>query len=108
MQEWLFLDGTYWILQDPQEVAVALAGDGSLMLLLFSDEDLATTYAEKNPDKVGSKTAHAIRGNHHMLDMLIRLKALGVGHVAVDATPGHTANTATIDKAIQNVSQSLR
>jgi hypothetical protein len=85
-------------------VVLDLTGGGRA-LLIFTDDDLATTFAEKG-DIIG-KTAKCVTGGPHILALLQHCKRLGMTHVAVDATPGKRASTCEIDKAIQDAEQQV-
>ncbi len=101
MLEIRFLHGTFWVLEADGELAIATMDDGSTALLVFSDDDLATTYAERSG--VAGKTAKPIMGNRNVLAFLEDMKLAGVTCLAADLTHGKTANTIEIDNAIRYV-----
>jgi hypothetical protein len=105
VREFIFLCGQIWVLKDSQELAVASLDGGSLGLLVFTDEDLARTYAEEN--KLVGKEAKPIAGNQNVVSFLISVKALGVTHLVIDHTFGQKAHSTSIDKAISDAQQAI-
>ena len=93
-----------WILTDGQELAVAVVEGGGPSLLLFTDEDLATTYAQH--PKAAGKTPQLL-GPRNLLSLLLEVRSLGVTHVALDATAGKYVNRATIDEVISSVTKQI-
>jgi hypothetical protein len=105
VREFLFVRGQVWILKDSQEYAVATLEGGGLGLLVFTDEDLARTYAEKN-NLVG-KAPTSIVGNQNVVDFLVSVKGLGVTDLIIDHSFGKPAAPAPIDKAIMYAQQAI-
>jgi hypothetical protein len=103
VREFLFVRGQVWILKDSQEYAVATLEGGGLGLLVFTDEDLATTYAEDS--KLIGKMATPIMGNQNVVKFLLSVKGLGVTHLVVDHSIGKQAIPVSIDKAINHAQQ---
>jgi hypothetical protein len=101
MREFLFPHCQVWVLMDPDEVATTTM-EGNQTLLVFSDEDLATTYSQKNGLLY---TATLFRGPR-LIGFLSKMKAIGVSHVAIDHTTGQAdVFGATIEKVINNVAR---
>jgi len=91
------------VLKDSEELAVARLDRGDMALLVFSDDDLATTYAERN--RLIGKMATVIEGNRNLVNFLISVKGHGVTHLVIDHTFGKQSNSISIDKAIVNAEQ---
>jgi hypothetical protein len=106
MREFIFPGGDVWIPGDSQELSLADLGEGDRGLLVFTDEDLATTYAHDN-GLVG-KVAKVIRGHQTLFDFLNRVKKLGVTHLVVDHSIGKTAHATPIDKAIRHAEEQIK
>jgi len=105
MPDFLFPGGQAWVLHDFKEIAIADLEGGDVGLLLFTDEDLASAYAEKMA--LGGKPPKAIIGYSGLLALFKHLKELGITHVVVDHTPGRPAPAGEIDKAIADVEKQL-
>ncbi|HEX8158763.1 MAG TPA: hypothetical protein VF526_15365 [Solirubrobacteraceae bacterium] len=105
MREFLFPKGDAWLLADSEEIGVADLGDDCLALLLFSDEDLATTYVEKSG--LAGKAAKAVVVDRQFLADLRRLQGAGVTHVVIDQTVGRSAPTASITKVIEDAERQV-
>jgi hypothetical protein len=103
MAEFIFPQGMVWVLDDGNELgAVGLEG-GGVALLLFSDGDLAASYAEAN-GMVG-KEVKGLKGGAALAGFLDGFRKLGATHVLIDHTPGRITHTATIDEVIANARQ---
>jgi hypothetical protein len=103
MRQFMFPQGRVWVLHDGPELMVADLEEGGTALLLFSDEDLAATYAVKSG--LLSKKAKAIETDG-LIGFLRQSLSLGVTHVVIDHTAGRPGATSTIQKAIQDVQTS--
>jgi hypothetical protein len=105
MRPFIFPEGRVWVLEDPEEVAVATLDKGDLALLVFTDDDLATTYASKSGQS--SKSPREIRGAARTIEFVNRVRSLGVTHVVVDHTIGKKGHTIAIGKAIRDVEKQI-
>src|SRR5262245_27913733 len=103
MRQFLFPQGQVWVLDDSKELAVASLGKGELGLLIFSDDDLATTYARENG--LTGKVATLIKGAERLTAFLKAVSRLGVTHVVVDHAKGQKGSTLAIDRMMAYVEE---
>jgi hypothetical protein len=101
MRDFLFPDGKIWVLEGSGELAIANLGQGSVALLLFSDEYLASAFALDGG--LAGKTAKLIHGGKSLVNILRQSRERGVTHVGVDATFGKGTHVLMIDKAIEQI-----
>lgn len=98
-----FPQNTMWILEDGQEAVFADLEGGGTGILVFSDEDLALTYAEEN--SLPGKKPKSYAGIASILTMLNQFRRLGVTHVVIDHVPGRQSPVKFIEEAIDHVSR---
>jgi hypothetical protein len=100
----IFPHGIFWILANDEEVMIGTLNEVESCLFVFSDDDLARTFAQKH--RIEKKVV-AMQGKT-ALAFLERMQSLRVTHVSVDAaTFASGEGTATIEKVIADVRQQL-
>lgn len=100
MESFLFPDGKVWVLDDGEEIAVAQLSGGDVGVLLFTDDDLAASLAEKTG--LSGKKPRLIWGERDLISFLENLQKLGVSRIIVDQSPGRMAREVEIGKVIED------
>ena len=93
-----------------QGVAGALVGqhpdDGKKTAILFTDEDLAKTFMEKNASKAQNYSLQCIGTSLALLGFLVILESIGVIHVIFD--PAQKSQHFTVAELRQTFIRTLR
>lgn len=101
----LFPEDRVWVLQDGQGYGIGNLDGGAVGLLIFSDEDLATTFAAEAG--LDGKMATAIPAGQPLLELLSAAHRLGVTHLALDSQLGRRVPVLTIETALEEVQRQI-